>query len=187
MKRIKVIVFIIVTLLIIINVNNTCFANDYAYSIGGKFAPGEIADGDDFSSNVVTASNAYGLLSGTLSYYSNYPTYAYLSGSNGSVYRFGGSKIFFINSHGAPTYMYLATQSNSNYRTGVYYGYDGSYNLTSNNVTYLYNFVGVLSRNLSGASLITYCGCETAKGNDEWQPNLTNRTNQQGATSVVRI
>ena len=186
MKRVKFILLISVTLLLIIIGSGSCFATNYAYSIGGKFPSGEVHAGDDFSSNVVTAANAYHLLSNTSSYYSNYPSYSYLSGSNGSVYRFGGAKIFFINSHGSADSITMITQSDSNYRIGISYGYnDNAYVIPNSGSTTQYKVVGVLSRSLSGAKLITYCGCDTALGNDVGSTNLTNRSQQRGATSVV--
>ncbi|MDD4036208.1 MAG: hypothetical protein PHS45_02675 [Bacilli bacterium] len=141
-----------------------------AYSVGTLYAPGTNHAGDDFRQNVTNARNAYALISDISSYYNHQPTYTYVN----STTRLGNSRVFFINGHSNNLYITLGYANTTEGRTGVSIYTNG---WTSGSG---YKTAGLDSRSMSGTTLITFVGCETAGyvGNPT---NLTDKAVNKGA------
>lgn len=153
-------------------------AKEYAYSVGSKWATGTAHAGDDFTKNVDVAADAYGWLSGYTSYYNYNPTYSYMSGSNGSINRLGGSSVYFINGHANSQSILVAGSNTTNNRTGIHISNNGT-TVSEGGLTF--KLAGLNGRNMNNTKLITFAGCSTAKASS----NLPSKAVSQGAKSAV--
>lgn len=144
-----------------------------AYSVGTLYGVGTNHAGDDFTTNAINARNEYAKISGLTSNYNTQPTYTFMK--NTSI--LGNSKVFFINGHSNNHYITLGYSNTTEGRTGISVNNDG---WTANG----YKTAGLNSRNMSGTTLITFVGCETAGyvGNTD---NLTDKALSRGAKTVV--
>lgn len=144
--------------------------NCYAYSIGVNHGNTNSGLTGNFIPNVKYANTCYGMINGISSYYNDRPTISYMKGNNPSGNRRIASRVVWLNGHANnTTLVFNHNNLGGNYNTGVYYGYDTS------------NYVGLLSTSMSGVDLISFVGCQTAKG----QNNLASRARSQGATTAI--
>jgi hypothetical protein len=171
MKKFKSYIIVIIILLTFITPNCNAFN---AYSVGSKFAEGTVKAGDDFTTNVTNAANAYKNLDGCNSYKSLISSYDYMKGS-----RLGSSQIYFINGHGSAEYITTAGWDKDNYRTGISIYDDGKTTYDSSGDKWIY--AGLNGRDMSGTKLITFAGCSTASGSN----NLVTKAVAQGAKTAV--
>lgn len=81
MKKKKIFIFTIVSIISSMFIGLNCDAASRAYSVGTKWPAGTYGAGSDFATNVKNAANAYGKLSGYSSYYNTNPTYSYMKGN----------------------------------------------------------------------------------------------------------
>ena len=144
-----------------------------AYSVGTLYGSGTNHAGDDFRTNVINASNEYAKISGMDSNRNTQPTYTFMKKT--SV--LGNSKVFFINGHANNHYITLGYTNTTEGRTGISVYNDG---WTGNG----YKTAGLNSRSMSGTTLITFVGCETA-GYVGDADNLTDKALSKGAKAVV--
>jgi hypothetical protein len=124
----------------------------------------------DSTSSAQYAATAYEM-AGYNSYYSFYPTYAYLSGANPGGSGRLESDVVFLCGHANPTLLLFGDKSgSSDNMCGVYYTND----LDSTGTTgFQYAGLQQSGRNLSGVRLISFIGCDTAgySGNTASQAN----------------
>ena len=121
----------------------------YAYSMGGEFHSGQ---------DVISAAD-YWRMCGYTSYYTNNPTYSYMSSANRL-----NSDILYFSAHGNQYGVYF--QNNLSLTTGTNNGVDR---------------VGIDSYSLTNTRLVIYDACLTASGTS----NLCTATINRGADAVI--
>ena len=114
----------------------------YAYSVGSLWD-----SGDDFTTNIKTAADIYGTISGYRSYYSTKPTFDYFMGKNAAGDRRVASDIVFLNGHG---------NVNGDAMLFQYDNYLCYVSIYTSNV--YQNRVGLKDIDMSSCGLITFAG-----------------------------
>lgn len=142
----------------------------YAYSIGVNHGTTNSGLTGNFVPNILYANTCYGMINGITSFYNNAPDISYMKGNNPAGIRRIASRVVWLNGHANNTTLVFNHNNNGgSYDTGVYYGTDTS------------KYVGLQSTSMSGVDLISFVGCETAKGTT----NLASRARSQGAITAV--
>lgn len=174
MKKKKIFIFTIVSIISSMFIGLNCDAASRAYSVGTKWPAGTYGAGSDFATNVKNAANAYGKLSGYSSYYNTNPTYSYMKGT-----RLGSSQIYFINGHASATHIDVVSKDEDNYRTGISIYGEGNGMCDATGDAWVY--AGLEGRSMTGTKLITFAGCKTGNGSN----NLVTKAVAQGAKAAV--
>lgn len=186
-KILKAISVIIIAVMLLITVQTTVNATQYAYSIGCQYPSDAPAHaGDNFNTNIKNAANIYAQISGVKSYYNNEPTYSYLTGNNPNGKRRIASYICFVNGHANAGMMLFAAHNSSAYRTGIYIGND---NTIASEAGAQYTLAGLSNTNMSTTRMIVFAGCDTGAwpntSDNPYSTNLPSKAVDRGATSAV--
>lgn len=179
LNKSKSFIGLVVLMLVIVSITPTkVFAyNKNAWSVGSRYGDGYIfglIGGVDTREEAKNAADYYGTL-GYNSYYEYEPTYKILRGKfkNGK-YRMESAIQFYSGHANNECIAYNTNQKGGDYKTGIYYGknYDSSTG---------YRYAGIQSYDFSGVKLITFAGCNSAKGDD----NICKRAYDNGADTTI--